>query len=142
MSLGWRFVFDRDGLDRPSGDHLGLVQGAAPGPGTVSDDALVRQALMMLLSTAPGERVMRPDWGCPLNRILFLPNDGATAGLAIHYVRQAISRFEPRVSVLDVDAAADPNEDGCLRVFLRYRIKRSGTVEALSFVVDLDGVRP
>ena len=66
----------------------------------VEDDASIRQSLLLLLSTSPGERVMRPDYGCSLRRLVFAPNDDTTAGLAIHYVRQAVERWEPRVEIL------------------------------------------
>ena len=55
----------------------------------------VRQSILLLLSTRPGERVMRPDNGCDLYRLAFAPSDDMTAGLAIHYVRQAVERWEP-----------------------------------------------
>ena len=74
----------------------------------VQDDASIRQSLLLLLSTSPGERVMRPDYGCYLRRLVFAPNDDTTAGLAIHYVRQAVGRWEPRVEIIGVDAGRDP----------------------------------
>ena len=52
----------------------------------------VRQSILMLLSTRPGERVMPPDYGCPIHRLVFSPNDATTAGLAIHYVRHSLLR--------------------------------------------------
>ena len=70
-------------------------------------DEAVRQSILLLLSTIPGERVMRPTYGCHLHRLVFWPNDDTTAGLAIHYVRRAVERFEPRVEVIRVDATRD-----------------------------------
>ena len=82
----------------------------------VEEDDAIRQALLLLISTRPGERVMRPAYGCDLERLIFSPNDDTTAGLAMHYVRQAVERWEPRVEILGVDAVArsrgrldDPN---------------------------------
>jgi phage baseplate assembly protein W len=97
----------------------------------------IRQSLLMLLSTVPGERVMRPDYGCDLQRLLFWPNDATTAGLAIHYVRRAVETFEPRVDVLAVDAGPDPESPDRLMVSLRYRIKASRGVDELAFAVSL-----
>lgn len=136
MSLGWRFDFAHEG-----GDIGAAQRSAAAQPRMVSGEALVRQALMLLLSTRPGERVMRPDWGCALDRVLFQPNDGATAGLAIHYVREAIARFEPRVAVLDIDATSRPAEPAIIALNLLYRHKASGQAETLSVDIDLDGSR-
>ena len=42
----------------------------------------IRQAILLLFSTRPGERVMRPDYGCDIHRLVFSPNDDTTAGLA------------------------------------------------------------
>ena len=51
---------------------------------------------------------MRPTYGCYLRRLLFAPNDDTTAGLAIHYVRSAIERWEPRIDILALDATRHP----------------------------------
>lgn len=129
----------------PRWGHPDLDAAAAPGL-TVSSrgrialatgrDA-IRQSLLMLLSTVPGERVMRPDYGCDLQRLLFWPNDATTAGLAIHYVRRAVETFEPRVDVLGVDAGPDTESPDRLSVELTYRIKASRGVDALAFAVAL-----
>jgi phage baseplate assembly protein W len=99
----------------------------------------VRQGLLLLLTTVPGERVMRPDYGCDLHRLVFAPNDASTAGLAIHYVRRAVQRFEPRVDVLDVDADAEPDAPSVLGIRLRYRIRSTARVDELGIRVDLAG---
>ena len=59
-------------------------------------------------SPVPASVVMRPQYGSLLHRLVFAPDDATTAGLAIHYVRQALVRWEPRVEVLDVDAGPIP----------------------------------
>lgn len=104
---------------------------------TVSGAAAVRQSIMMLLSTLPGERVMRPDYGCPLHRVVFLPNDDTTAGLAIHYVRDAILRYEPRAEILRLDA--QPEAGHVLRIDLDYRVRSTLETDRISFSVDLAG---
>jgi phage baseplate assembly protein W len=98
----WRFRVPP--YDAPEGEPVGLVLDPAGGIDTVADDEAIRQSLMLLISTRPGERVMRPEYGCDLARLVFSPNDDTTAGLAIHFVRQAVERWEPRVEVLRVDA--------------------------------------
>lgn len=115
----------------------GLSLNARGAVALASGREAVRQALLMLLSTAPGERVMRPDYGCDLQRLLFWPNDATTAGLAIHYVRRAVERFEPRVEILGVDAGADANRPDQLNVSLVYRIRATRQVEQLAFALDL-----
>lgn len=127
----------------------GIVLTPAGRVAMVSGDAAVRQAIILLLTTLPGERVMRPDYGCPLNRLMFLPNDATTAGLAIHYVRQALMRFEPRIDVVALDASAaslraDPAQaaldDGArLTVSLLYRVRATNRTAQLDFEIGLDG---
>jgi uncharacterized protein len=116
------------GLGLTSAGTLAMTEG----------DETVRQALFMLLSTTPGERLMRPGYGSRLHRLVFAPNDDTTAGLAIHYVRQAIARWEPRVEVIDVDARPDPDDPWRLLIRLDYRVKASLSQGVLAFSVDLD----
>jgi Bacteriophage baseplate protein W len=106
----------------------------------VSDRASVRQALLLLLLTRPGERVLRPSYGCELYKLLFWPNDDTTAGLAIHYVRQAIARWEPRVDRVRVDAQRHPETDSRLDIMLEYRVRSTGDEDRLSVQLDLAGV--
>jgi phage baseplate assembly protein W len=105
----------------------------------VGGDDSIRQALMLLLSTAPGERLMRPDYGSYLHRLLFAGNDQTTAGLAIHYVRQAVRRWEPRVSIVDVDAGIDPDIDSQLNITLTYRVRATLGTDTLVYPLDLAG---
>lgn len=100
-------------------------------------DAAVRQAILLLLSTSPGERVNRPDYGSHLNRLVFAPNDETTAGLAIHYVRQALRRWEPRVLVRDVDAGADPDDPSLLNIRLDYRVVATQVTDTIAISLDL-----
>lgn len=135
------FAFDGAGL----GSRLG--QGAATGlrlspqarVAMAQDDALIRQSIMLLLTTRPGERVMRPDYGCPLHRLIFAPNDATTAGLAIHYVRQAIARWEKRIEIVRLDAGPDPQNPGALSIVLDYRVRESGRQEQVTLALPLDG---
>lgn len=97
----------------------------------------IRRSILMLLSTVPGERVMRPEYGCDLFRLAFAPNDDTTAGMAMHYVRRAVARFEPRVEVEGVDAFGDPDRPELLRIELRYRIRQSGVADRLDYAFHL-----
>ena len=81
---------------------------------------------------------MRPDYGCELYRLVFAPNDATTHGLAIHYVRRAIERWEPRVDVLDVDAYANVQAPHRMDVWLSYRVRRTLTQDALTLAVVLE----
>jgi len=126
----WRFVhpdFDRWGVDEGGAPRSGLQIDAGGRVELVAGPAAVRQGLLLLLSTSPGERVMRQDWGC----------DDTTAGLAIHHVRQAITRFEPRVTLLAVDARRVVDEPGQLEIVVEYRLRATLEHDRLSFALDL-----
>jgi phage baseplate assembly protein W len=104
-------------------------------------DAAIRQSLLMLLSTVPGERVMLPTYGCPLHRLMFQPLDHTTFGMAIHYVQQAVRRWEPRAEVLRVDAGPTPHRDGSLSVELHYRCRTTRHDDVVQVEIDLHGAR-
>jgi phage baseplate assembly protein W len=104
---------------------------------TVGGGQSVRQSVLLLLSTRPGERVMRPDYGCDLHRLAFAPNDETTAALAIHYVRQALARWVPRADVLELDAMPDP-ERGLLTIRLVYQVRLMQQRDEIEFDVRLE----
>jgi uncharacterized protein len=127
--VGLRFVYPdlaslvklRESAAVPHG--LGLVTSPAGRLDWVQGEVTVQQALELLLSTRPGERVMRPDYGCDLHRLAFEPNDETTAGVAIFHVRRAIARWEPRVEILSLDAGPAAEDPGRLDVALEYRVR-------------------
>lgn len=99
----------------------------------------LRQALVMLFSTRPGERAMMPEFGCELDRLIFEPNDATTAGLAIRIVSDAIARHEPRAIVDRLDAYADAVDPTRLVIDLTFRDSRTGDQDQLQFRTALDG---
>jgi phage baseplate assembly protein W len=117
----------------------GLVTTPAGRLEWVQGEQTVRQALLLLLSTRPGERVMRPEYGCDLHRLVFEPNDETTAGVAIYHVRRAIERWEPRVEILHLDANPDPDEPGLLEIVLEYRVRFLPETHRLSWSVFVSG---
>lgn len=104
----------------------------------IDSTASVRQALLLLLSTAPGERVMRPGYGCDLGHLVFSPNDDTTAGLAVHYVRRAIDAWEPRIEVLSLDAHRAEDDPGRLDIELTWRVRSTGARDHLRLSLDLE----
>lgn len=130
---------DADLTSDVGGEPAGLGLSARGGLALVSGDEAVRQSLLLLLSTIPGERVMRPTYGCHLHRLVFWPNDDTTAGLAIHYVRRAVERFEPRAEIVRVDATRDPQRPERLDLVLAYKVRATATVDELDLALDLQG---
>jgi phage baseplate assembly protein W len=83
----------------------------------------IEQSIGIILGTIPGERVMRPNFGCRAWELIFSPNNAATQSLLITYVRQALEFWEPRIELIDVDVNEDENEPSALLVEIRYEIK-------------------
>jgi Bacteriophage baseplate protein W len=83
----------------------------------------IRQAVIIILSTEKGERVMRPDFGCGIHELVFAPNGPATRGIAEHYVSEALLTWEPRIEVLQVTATAAGAHQEELRVSVDYRVR-------------------
>src|SRR5215813_9746746 len=71
--------------------------------GMVDDDAAIRQSIYLIIYTVPGERVMRPEFGCEIHSLIFWPANYETAALAERYVREALERWEPRIILKDVE---------------------------------------
>jgi phage baseplate assembly protein W len=88
-----------------------------------SGDHDIEQSIRIILETAPGERVMRPEFGCRIHELIFDPRNAATEGLMIYYVEQALGRWEPRIDVLEVDVLPVSGQDATLLVEIKYRIK-------------------
>lgn len=122
LGRGWRFPV------APRGGGPGGGEGAASRGGELRYEEgaeKVRQALWIVLDTEPGERVMRPTFGCGLRRFLMKPNTAATRALIQQGVAEAIGRHEPRVAVQEVRAEA--GEDPALvLVHVSYTHVRDG----------------
>lgn len=132
----WRFVHPDFAV---AGEMPGLHFSSTGGIDMVERENSVRQAIFLLLTTAPGERVMRPDYGCELHLLIFSPNDDTTAGLAIYYVRRALDRWEPRIEVTLLDAGPNADSAARLDIVLEYRVRATQQTQSLVFPVNLLG---
>ena len=125
---GLRF-FEGDGGPPPGlavgGGRLALVEEAAA----------VRQSLVALLSTRPGERVMRPDYGCDLDALAFAPMGPTTFMLARLVVGRAIERFEPRAQVVAIEARAAAEAPERLELVVEYAVRGRGDADTLRLEV-------
>lgn len=92
----------------------------------------IRQAILIILGTNPGERVMRPDFGAGLRALLFEPINTNTMALARHRVEQALILWEPRIDSVGVEVRAEPKH-GLLNIEVRYRVRRTNTFYNLVF---------
>jgi hypothetical protein len=83
----------------------------------------VDASLRMVLSTAPGERVFRPEFGCRIWDLLFHPINASTIGLMAEAVRVAVGQWEPRIELEDVVIEPDPYGQGLVHIDLTYRVR-------------------
>ncbi len=93
----------------------------------------IKESIMIILGTAKGARVMRPDFGCDINRLVFALNNTTTATLAESYIREALLKWEPRIEVTDMNIATDEEERNKLLVNIEYIIKTSNTKDNLVY---------
>jgi hypothetical protein len=99
----------------------------------VAADEEIRQAIIMILKTRLGARLMRPEFGCRIWELLFAPNDASTWTLAGHHVREALGWWEPRVDVDDVRAGVDPDDPAMVQIEIDYTIKATHDARSLVF---------
>ena len=99
----------------------------------VSRQDELEEAMRLVLATAPGERPMRPEFGCRLNDFVFAPADATTSSLLAYEVRNALNRWEPRVDVDDVDVRPHPDDRSILLIDVRYSVKHSNDPRNLVF---------
>ena len=83
----------------------------------------IDQAIELILSTAPGERPMRPEFGCEVHDFVFDSIDAAMVGRVDSAVRAALDRWEPRIEVVGFDFDLDRAGEGVLEVTIAYRIR-------------------
>lgn len=107
---GWRF---------PVGtDSDGLVETAAG-----RED--VEEAIRIIIGTAKGERIMRPEFGCGIHEYVFSAIDTTTLRLMETNVREALERWERRIDVLEVSTDTTHLDEGRIDIRVEYRLKRS-----------------
>ncbi len=123
-----------------------LPDGAAPDPGFVGrgfrwpmgvdhtgslaltggpDD--LDSSIRVVVATAPGERVMRPEFGCRIWDLLFEPVNANTVGLMSQAVRDAVAQWEPRVDVEDVVVTPDGDDSALVHISVVYRVRTTNS---------------
>jgi len=126
LGRGWAFSVGV-GLD----DEVAMAAGA--------DD--IRQSIRLILETDPGERVMRPDFGAGLRRLLFEPIDTSTLALVQRRVQDALVTWEPRIEVRDVSVSADEAASGRLLIRIDYVVRATNTFYNLVYPFSLQEAR-
>ena len=101
-------------------------------------EASVRQSIRVILSTRPGEQLMRPEFGAGLDRLLHAPNNLATRRQIRDWVMDSLARWERRILLDRVEVFEVPEQPAELRLEIAYRLARSGTPAALAVTVRLE----
>lgn len=113
LGRGWRFPIKPD-----AGGKLNYVSG----------DEEIRQSVWLIVTTAQRERVMREEFGCGLYDLVFDANTAALHGLVQENIRAALTRWEPRIDLLDVRAESTPEQRNLLLLHIDYRVRANNTV--------------
>lgn len=83
----------------------------------------IHEAIRIILGTAKGERVMRPDYGCGVHELVFTPINVATKSLVENSVQEALTLWEPRIELTKVEASDQEASAGKLLVSIDYRVR-------------------
>ena len=87
----------------------------------------VREAIWIILSTARGERVMRPEFGCGIHDLVFAPISAATVGEVENNVREALINWEPRIEIINLEVSDEESFNGKLLISLDYRVRTTNS---------------
>lgn len=98
----------------------------------------VRQSILIILSTAKGERVMRPTFGCGISELVFAVNNTTTQALAKLEVRESLQKWEPRIEVLSVETSSGGDRGERLMISIEYRVRTTDTRFNLVYPFYLD----
>ena len=96
-------------------------------------DAEIEQAIKLILGTAPGERPMRPEFGCEIHDLIFDTIDAAMVGTMETAIRRSLDRWEPRVEVESVDVKPDAYDSALVHIYLTYRVRATNDRRNLVF---------
>jgi uncharacterized protein len=118
LGRGWKYPVE---VDRAGGIAMSEL------------DESIRQSMLIILGTAPGERVMRPNFGCSIHDLVYAPNNLNTASLAAHYCIEALGKWEPRIE--EVEARAEPSDDepNRLDINIKYKVRATNTSRNLVY---------
>ena len=123
LGRGWKFPVGRDGLS-----HIALTEA----------ESNIEDSIWIILATAAGERVMRPDFGCGIHHLVFAVNDAETIGRVKREVRDALVLWEPRIDVLDIGVETKGRGEELL-VNIRYRVRSTNNFFNFVFPFYLSG---
>jgi phage baseplate assembly protein W len=99
----------------------------------VSAEQDVQRSIWLILSTARGERQMRPDFGCGIHDFVFADDTPASRSGIAHQVRKALVEYEPRIDVIDVRVEAAADSPATMFIDIDYRLRANNAVGNLVY---------
>ena len=93
----------------------------------------IEQSIRIILGTRPGERVMRPTFGCRAYELLFEPRSAAAASQLQEFIDEALRLWEPRIEVMSIDVSAGEYGDGSLVAEIEYQIKATHDTRSIVY---------
>ena len=93
----------------------------------------VEESIYLILSTAKGERVMLPDFGCGMHDLVFGINDPRTRSAVVQQVREALTKYEPRIDVLAISADSSDDQPNLLLIRINYRVRANNAIGNLVY---------
>lgn len=106
---------------------------------TAEGEQSIKESIMLILGTAKGERVMRPDFGCRLNELVFAPNNMSTSTLIKNHIEEALLNWEPRIEVEDISVTPRADQP-ILEISIDYIINSSNSKDNLVYPFYLESV--
>lgn len=93
----------------------------------------IRQSIRIILGTGRGERVMRPDFGCGIHDLVFETMDSTTLQRVRSVVDEALTRYEPRIEIIDIRVDPETESLGQMLIELEYRVRLTNQVDNLVY---------
>jgi phage baseplate assembly protein W len=103
------------------------------GIATAIAEQRIEEAILLILSTGRGERLMLPDFGCGMHDLVFATNDSSTVSKVVDSVRRSLIKHEPRIDVLDVTAETTDGQPNLLLIRVDYRIRDTNSMKNLVY---------
>lgn len=149
----WRSIADRNKLKNPrvlqpgqtltpdtilgAGWSFPLQISAQGGLNISNEQKGLNESITIILMTAPGERLRHPDFGCRLNELCFMPNNKETLAATQTYIKEALQKWETRITLLNVDAIYSPNWPYAILITIAYETKATHEKGQVQFIFHL-----
>lgn len=87
----------------------------------------IEECIRIILGTAPGERVYRPEFGCRAHDFVFAPNNAHTRNLVAFHAQEALMKWEPRIRDIEVECRPDPDAENTLLLEISYSVRATNS---------------